>query len=65
MADIRAHYEEIFERCRNSFSGFIHDSDRRKALEVTAEEREALYEELYASPGFGIWIGNFLDVLVD
>ena len=29
MADIRAHYEEIFERCRNSFSGFIHDSDRR------------------------------------
>ena len=65
MADIRAHYEEIFERCRNSFSGFIHDSDRRKALEVTAEEREALYEELYASPGFGIWIGIFRDVLVD
>ncbi len=65
MADIRARYEDIFERCRNSFSGFIHDSDRRRALEVSPEEREALYEELYASPGFGIWIGNFRDVLVD
>ena len=65
MADIRSRYDDIFERCRNSFSGFIHDSDRRRALEVSPEEREALYEELYASPGFGIWIGNFRDVLVD
>ena len=65
MADIRSRYDEIFERCRKSFSGFIHDSDDRRALEVSKEEREALYEELYASPGFGIWIGNFRDVLVD
>ena len=65
MADIRSRYDEIFERCRKSFSGFIHDSDQRKALDVSEEEREALYEELYASPGFGIWIGNFRDVLVD
>ena len=64
MADIRSRYDEIFERCRKSFSGFIHDSDQRKALDVSEEEREALYEELYASPGFGIWIGNFRDVLV-
>ena len=65
MADIRSRYDEIFERCRKSFSGFIHDSDQRKALDVSEEEREALYEELYASPGLGIWIGNFRDVLVD
>ncbi|MDE0873151.1 MAG: NAD(P)/FAD-dependent oxidoreductase [Acidimicrobiales bacterium] len=65
MADIRSRYDEIFERCRKSFSGFIHDSDERRALDVSEEEREALYEELYASPGFGIWIGNFRDVLVD
>ena len=65
MADIRSRYDEIFERCRKSFSGFIHDSDERRALDVSEEEREALYEELYAAPGFGIWIGNFRDVLVD
>ncbi|MEN0074337.1 MAG: cyclohexanone monooxygenase, partial [Paracraurococcus sp.] len=29
------------------------------------EEREAFYETLYASPGFGIWVGNFRDMLTD
>ena len=32
---------------------------------VSPEEREAFYEKLYAEPGFGIWIGNFRDVLSD
>ena len=33
--------------------------------EVTPEEREAFWEKLYAEPGFGIWQGNFRDILVD
>jgi cation diffusion facilitator CzcD-associated flavoprotein CzcO len=32
---------------------------------VSAEEREAFWEELYASPGFGIWVGNFSDMLTN
>jgi len=32
---------------------------------VTQEEREAFWEKLYAEPGFGIWQGNFRDILVD
>ena len=65
QASIRERYHEIFDRCRNTYGGFIHDADRRKALEVSDEERLAFYEELYAQPGFGIWMGNFRDVLVD
>src|SRR5689334_19807564 len=65
QARIKATYAEIFARCRASFGCFIHDSDPRKALEVSAEEREALFEKLYREPGFGIWMGNFRDVLVD
>ena len=65
QATIRERYEEMFDRCRNTYGGFIHDADRRKALEVSDEERLAFYEELYAQPGFGIWMGNFRDVLVD
>jgi cation diffusion facilitator CzcD-associated flavoprotein CzcO len=34
-------------------------------FEVTPEEREAFWEKLYAEPGFGIWQGNFRDILVD
>ena len=33
--------------------------------EVTQEEREAFWEKLYGEPGFGIWMGNFRDILVD
>jgi len=62
---IKATYPEIFARCRESFGCFIHDADPRKAMEVSAEEREALFEKLYREPGFGIWMGNFRDVLVD
>jgi cation diffusion facilitator CzcD-associated flavoprotein CzcO len=34
-------------------------------LEVTPEEREAFWEKLYGEPGFGIWMGNFRDIMVD
>ena len=63
--EIKASYPEIFERCRASFAGFIHDSDSRNALEVSEEEREAFFEKLYGEPGFGIWMGNFRDILID
>jgi cation diffusion facilitator CzcD-associated flavoprotein CzcO len=62
---IKASYPEIFARCRDSFGCFIHAADSRNALEVSPEEREAFYEKLYGEPGFGIWMGNFRDVLID
>jgi cation diffusion facilitator CzcD-associated flavoprotein CzcO len=62
---IKARYPEIFARCRDSFGCFIHDADRRNALEVSPAVREAFYEKLYREPGFGIWMGNFRDILID
>ena len=38
---------------------------RRHLVDVPEEERYAFWEELYASSGFRIWQGNFLDVLMD
>jgi cation diffusion facilitator CzcD-associated flavoprotein CzcO len=65
QARIKATYPETFARCRESFGCFIHDADPRKALEVSPEEREAFFEKLYREPGFGIWMGNFRDVLIN
>jgi cation diffusion facilitator CzcD-associated flavoprotein CzcO len=65
MRDIRARYPEIFARCYDTPGCFIHAPDPRSALEVTPEEREALWEKLYAEPGFGIWQANFRDILTD
>ncbi len=65
MAKIKASYDEIFARCKETPGGFIHGPDRRKFEEVSEKDRLAFWEELYASPGFGVWIGNFRDVLVE
>ncbi|WP_155342495.1 flavin-containing monooxygenase [Acrocarpospora pleiomorpha] len=65
MAHIKASYDEIFARCAETPGGFIHGPDRRPFHEVSREERLALWERLYASPGFGIWLGNFRDILLD
>jgi len=62
---IKASYDSIFELCSKTINGFMHDPDPRKALELTAREREALWEKLYGEPGFGIWLANFSDILVD
>jgi cation diffusion facilitator CzcD-associated flavoprotein CzcO len=65
MKRIKASYAEIFDRCRSTPSGFIHDADPRKMSEISKDEREAFWEKLYAGSGFRIWLGNFKDVLVD
>ena len=65
QAKIKAGYPEMFARCRETFACFIHTTDPRGAFEVSDEEREANYERLYGERGFGIWIGNFNDILID
>jgi cation diffusion facilitator CzcD-associated flavoprotein CzcO len=65
MARIRAGYPDLFERCQQTFAGFLHTADPRGTFEVTQEEREAFWEKLYNEPGFGIWVGNFRDILMD
>ena len=63
--DIKASFSKIYERCKETIACFIHNPDPRNALEVSAEEREKFWEKRYKEPGFGIWIGNFKDILVD
>ena len=65
MARIRENYADIFARCQETYGCFIHAADPRATHEVTDEEREAFWEKLYGEPGFGIWMGNFRDILVD
>jgi len=55
----KATYPEIHKRCKETTGGFIHDFDRRAALDLPREERRAVYEQLWALLGFGKWLGNF------
>lgn len=61
MAEIRASYDSIFARCRETPGGFIHGPLREKALEASEQERLALWEELYDAPGFAIVYANYRD----
>lgn len=65
MEQIKRSYEQVFEKCRSTVSGFFHEADPRKTFEVPRAERLALWEKLYEAPGFGIWLGNFRDILFD
>lgn len=65
MADTRASYDETFRLCAATPSSTIHQADPRKSSEVTDEERLALWENLYAKPGFGKFLGAFSDTYTD
>jgi cation diffusion facilitator CzcD-associated flavoprotein CzcO len=65
QASIKAGYPAMFARCRETFACFLHTPDSRGAFEVSDTEREAFYEKLYGERGFGIWQGNFKDILTD
>jgi cation diffusion facilitator CzcD-associated flavoprotein CzcO len=65
MDEIRAGYADIFQRCNETFSCFLHTADPRDTFEVSDEERERFWEKLYSERGFGIWVGNFKDILTD
>ena len=62
---IKADYPAMFARSQETFACFIHTPDPRGTFEVSDEEREAFYEKLYGERGFGIWQGNFRDILTD
>ena len=62
---IKANYPAMFARCRETFACFLHTPDPRGVFDVSAAEREAFFEKLYAERGFGIWQGNFRDILMN
>lgn len=65
QSKIKATYPEIFRQCRETHGAFLHQADPRSALDVSPADREAFWEMRYAEPGFGIWMGNFSDILTN
>ena len=65
MAEIRARYDEIFANCAVTNGSFEHIPDRRGFWNVTPAERKALWDELYATPGFAVLASNFPEIFLD
>ncbi len=64
MAEIRRRYDDIFAACSASPGGFIH-MPRRGFWDATAEERRALWDELYTEPGFAFFAANYAEIFFD
>ena len=62
---IKAGIADIFKRCDETYSCFLHTPDPRATFDVSPEEREAFLEKLYQTQGFGMWQGNFRDMLTN
>ncbi|KAF2236768.1 FAD/NAD(P)-binding domain-containing protein [Viridothelium virens] len=58
-------YPEIYRHRMTTFAGFQFDFIKRKTLDDSAEEREALFEKLWQAGGFEFWLATYEDMLFD
>src|SRR3546814_1803871 len=65
MDEIKRKYDDILAYCNSTTAGFQHEFLDVSAQDVAAEEREALFEELYYKSGYGIWVGNYQDIFTN
>ncbi len=64
-AEIKANYREIRRLTRESQAGFPYTLQERSAKDVSDEERQAIYEQLWEDGGFKFLWGSFQDLLSD
>ncbi|KAG9311539.1 cyclohexanone monooxygenase [Chiua virens] len=58
-------YDEIYQKLPTTFSGFPIDWIPRTAMQDSAEQREATYQELWDNGAFHFWIANYKDLFYD
>jgi cation diffusion facilitator CzcD-associated flavoprotein CzcO len=59
----KENYEEIWEQVRHNFSGHDYEPIGKEAHEATPEEREIAFQDRWDRGGFGLWLGNYDDIL--
>ena len=63
QADLRANFEQLRDTLNTSLSGFAHPVNAQAGSDVSVEERRALFEQLWNSPGFMKLTSNYYDLL--
>ena len=63
--EIKSNYDEIRRRMNSSISGFPYTPSSRSTLEVSEQERNEIYEQLWEEGGFKFLWGSFFDVTLN
>jgi cyclohexanone monooxygenase len=59
-------YPAMFARRRAANTGYSHlKAIEKSALDVSPQERRAVYEDLWEKGGFHFWVANYIDTLMD
>ncbi|KAK3937751.1 Baeyer-Villiger monooxygenase [Diplogelasinospora grovesii] len=61
----KARYPELFRLREKCWAGFHYDWHEKNTFDDTPEQREALYEKLWAEGGFRFWVSVYKDSLSD
>ncbi|KEF52109.1 uncharacterized protein A1O9_11735 [Exophiala aquamarina CBS 119918] len=61
----KARFETLFQASRNSYAGFPGSTQSKGVFDVSEEEREKLYEELWEKGGFAFIVSNFNNWVFD
>lgn len=64
MEKLQAEYDKLLAFVKTTPTAFPYERNHKKASQATPEERRALFESLYAMPGYGIWLSGYRDLLV-
>lgn len=64
-AVIKANYPEIRQATRESRAGFPFTGNDRSCFDVSEQERQKIYEDLWEEGGFKFMWGSFNDIMVD
>ena len=62
---LKATYQAFFRKRAETFGGVEYDFTPRSALEDSPQERNKLYERLWAEGGFKFWLATYQDMLLD
>ncbi len=65
LDEIKTRYDEVWDKARWSAGGQPIDPIERSALDVSDEERTAIYEKAWDEGGFKFLYGSFSDVVTD
>lgn len=63
--EMKRNYPARFARRAESFGGFDFHASGKAALEVSPEERRAVYEASWVAGGFSFWASTFYDVMMN
>ena len=65
LQNVKANYDEIWDKARHSVGGIPVDYAEGSALDVSDEERKAAYEAGWAQGGFNFVFSSFADIATD